>query len=111
MLCLSLVVYLSVHVCICFRRVFEGCLLINKLLFNNYSLIESYIDIQIDTLLSKALGYHAGCPLLKGRIRFIDQPIALPANLIRFNALRKVIIFIYIIILFKYHYSSLILLL
>lgn len=71
-------------------RVFEGCLLINKLLLNNYSLIEKHIDIQIDTLFGNALRYHAGCPFLPGRINFTDRPIMLPADLVKFNALSKV---------------------
>lgn len=37
--------------------------------------------------------YHAGCPLLVGRIAFTSQPMRLPVDVIEMNALRKVMFY------------------
>ncbi|XP_052792814.1 uncharacterized protein LOC128226796 [Mya arenaria] len=81
-----------------YLRIYDGCLLINKLLFGAVDEVKSDIDVQIDRLFMEANSYHAGCPLLPGRITFRDITISLPADLVEFNSLpsaRYVVNFLY----------------
>ncbi|XP_060606651.1 uncharacterized protein LOC132758961 [Ruditapes philippinarum] len=70
-------------------RVYDACYVINKILFSDPSAIANDIDVHIDKLLVDALRYHAGCPLLAGRMTISSQPIQLPVNIIPMNALRS----------------------
>ena len=67
------------------RRVYDGCKIIDKLLFGPPEVMRD-IDVQIDRLFLAAVGYHAGCPLLEGRLT-ATQEIVLPANAMPFNSL------------------------